>query len=195
MQVVVPGLTESCGSSVDPPEPSIPVCTLKHFPYEPAHCVQWGRDLLEGLFCGRMGRVREKRWEIVDLGRRKFAEGLVGGIGEAGALEMLRELKEDLDEGLFSDDESVVRAASLLWAVSLVYCLFQRSVTGLLRQHPPDSKDEDDQLFWSGTRRLPRIVEYREDVEDEVQQVINEHMIMFVVSHDVEHRRMRAEFD
>ena len=121
MQVVVPGLTESCGSSVDPPEPSIPVCTLKHFQYEPAHCVQWGRDLLEGLFCGRMGRVREKRWEIVDLGRRKFAEGLVGGIGEAGALEMLRELKEDLDEGLFSDDESVVRAASLSWAVTLVY--------------------------------------------------------------------------
>ena len=34
VRVVVPRQSESYGSSVDPPEPTIPVCTLKNFPFE-----------------------------------------------------------------------------------------------------------------------------------------------------------------
>merc|ERR1719382_1182615 len=50
VQVVVPRLTESYGSSRDPPEKSIPVCTLKNFPNAIEHTIQWSRDLFEGLF-------------------------------------------------------------------------------------------------------------------------------------------------
>lgn len=50
VQVVVPRLTESYGSSRDPPEKSIPVCTLKNFPNQIEHTIQWARDLFEGLF-------------------------------------------------------------------------------------------------------------------------------------------------
>ncbi|VDM67353.1 unnamed protein product, partial [Strongylus vulgaris] len=44
-QVVYPHLTESYGSSVDPPEKEIPICTLKNFPNEIQHTIQWARDL------------------------------------------------------------------------------------------------------------------------------------------------------
>lgn len=47
VQVVVPHQSESYGSSVDPPEPSIPVCTLKNFPYEISHTIQGGKT----VFC------------------------------------------------------------------------------------------------------------------------------------------------
>merc|ERR1719502_1929188 len=50
-QVVLPHLTESYSSSQDPPEASIPLCTLKNFPYKPEHTLQWGRDDFEGVFC------------------------------------------------------------------------------------------------------------------------------------------------
>ena len=50
VQLVVPRMTESYGSSRDPPEKSIPVCTLKNFPNEISHCIQWSRDIFEGLF-------------------------------------------------------------------------------------------------------------------------------------------------
>merc|ERR1719515_638971 len=50
VQVVVPRLTESYGSSRDPPEKSIPVCTLKNFPNAIEHCIQWARDLFEGFY-------------------------------------------------------------------------------------------------------------------------------------------------
>lgn len=50
VQVVVPHLTESYSSSADPPEASIPVCTLKNFPYAIEHTIQWARDWFEGEF-------------------------------------------------------------------------------------------------------------------------------------------------
>ena len=39
-QVVIPGVTESYGSSRDPPEKSIPICTLKNFKNAIEHCLQ-----------------------------------------------------------------------------------------------------------------------------------------------------------
>ena len=50
VQVVVPRMTESYGSSRDPPEKSIPVCTLKNFPNAIEHTIQWSRDTFEGAF-------------------------------------------------------------------------------------------------------------------------------------------------
>src|SRR6478752_942365 len=49
-QVIVPGLTESYGSSRDPPEKSIPTCTLHHFPNTIDHTIQWARDVFEGIY-------------------------------------------------------------------------------------------------------------------------------------------------
>ena len=34
----------------DPPEKSIPICTLKNFPNAIEHTLQWARDMFEGLF-------------------------------------------------------------------------------------------------------------------------------------------------
>lgn len=50
IQVVVPFLTESYSSSQDPPEKSIPICTLKNFPNAIEHTLQWARDMFEGIF-------------------------------------------------------------------------------------------------------------------------------------------------
>ena len=43
-------MTESYGSSRDPPEKSIPICTLKNFPNQIEHTIQWARDEFEGLY-------------------------------------------------------------------------------------------------------------------------------------------------
>lgn len=49
-QMVVPHLTENYGATRDPPEKSIPVCTLKNFPNQIEHTLQWARDWFEGTF-------------------------------------------------------------------------------------------------------------------------------------------------
>lgn len=52
VQVVLPYLTESYGSQQDPDDDNneIPHCTLKMFPEETLHCVEWARDLFGKLF-------------------------------------------------------------------------------------------------------------------------------------------------
>ena len=51
IQVVIPHLTESYGSSKDPDEKTgIPICTIKSFPYKPEHTIQWGREIFETEF-------------------------------------------------------------------------------------------------------------------------------------------------
>ena len=49
-QVIVPHQTQSYGDSQDPAEESIPLCTLKNFPHQIEHTIQWGRDYFEGAF-------------------------------------------------------------------------------------------------------------------------------------------------
>lgn len=49
-KVVLPFRSESYGSSVDPEDGSIPLCTLKHHPYLIEHTVHWARDAFDGLF-------------------------------------------------------------------------------------------------------------------------------------------------
>ncbi len=46
----MPRLTENYGASRDPPEKSIPLCTLKSFPNQIEHTLQWAREWFEEIF-------------------------------------------------------------------------------------------------------------------------------------------------
>lgn len=52
VQVIIPYLTETYGSSKDPDDNNegIPICTIKTFPYKPEHTIQWARELFESEF-------------------------------------------------------------------------------------------------------------------------------------------------
>lgn len=72
-QVVVPHLTESYSSSQDPPEKTIPFCTLHNFPNTIEHTIEWAMDFFSGTFkadpeaCGRFlqyqSEIPGKFWE------------------------------------------------------------------------------------------------------------------------------------
>lgn len=53
-QMIVPHKTQCYGDSQDPPEESIPMCTLRNFPNQIEHCIEWGRDQFNTLFCSRV---------------------------------------------------------------------------------------------------------------------------------------------
>jgi hypothetical protein len=48
VQVILPYITESYGSQRDPPEKDVPFCTLKSFPSQIEHCIEWARDFSFG---------------------------------------------------------------------------------------------------------------------------------------------------
>jgi len=58
VQVIVPHLTESYGSTKDPDDSNgIPICTIKSFPFKQAHTIQWARELFETEFNEIPGKI------------------------------------------------------------------------------------------------------------------------------------------
>ena len=95
VQVVVPGQSESYGSSADPPEPAIPVCTLKNFPYEISHTIQWGRDMFGGLYNRRPSQVNDSADAIVSSSAEDFAMDLIDNLGDDAAIAAAMEMRDD----------------------------------------------------------------------------------------------------
>jgi len=48
--MIVPHVTQCYGDSSDPPEEAIPMCTLRNFPNQIEHCIEWSRDKFNELF-------------------------------------------------------------------------------------------------------------------------------------------------
>ncbi|CAJ1969534.1 unnamed protein product [Cylindrotheca closterium] len=180
VQVVVPHQSESYGSSADPPEPAIPVCTLKNFPYQISHTIQWGRDLFDGLFVRRPKQANQYASLYSELGWEEIAERLESELGEAAAIDAAKELRQDLAKPNGNDNVSL-KEASIVWAIELANDLFYDVTKKLLAQHPEDSVDEDGEPFWSGSRKTPKLIWFSSENESESQQsLVNENYADFV---------------
>lgn len=180
VQVVVPHQSESYGSSADPPEPAIPVCTLKNFPYQISHTIQWGRDLFDGLFVRRPKQANQYASLLSELELDEVAKRLESELGEAAAMDAAKELRQDLAKPNGSD-KAALKEASITWAIELANELFYAATKKLLAQHPVDSLDEDGERFWSGSRKTPKMIWYFSDKDSDQQQaLVNENYADFV---------------
>lgn len=143
VQVVVPYLTESYGSSHDPPEKSIPICTLKNFPNQIEHTLQWAREEFEGLF-----KQSALSAELYLLDPSKFQESL----SQVGVqpLEVLETVKRMLVDERPKTFEECVRWARLHWERQ-----YNNQIRQLLFNFPPDQTTSSGAPFWSGPKRCP----------------------------------------
>ena len=142
VQVVVPYLSESYGSTTDPPEEATPVCTLKSFPYRIEHTLQWARDLFEGEFAQAPAAVNawlERDDYFGDLQR-----------DDASAVAAAVAAVHEATVGRAADAASCVR-----WALGRFASHFDTKIRALVRQYPPDHATDGGAPFWSGTRRCP----------------------------------------
>jgi ubiquitin-activating enzyme E1 len=181
VQVVVPYQSESYGSSADPPEPAIPVCTLKNFPYAISHTIQWGRDLFDGLFVRRTNQANKYAHEFLESGIDGLVSKLDEDMGNGAAVEAAKELSEDLRMMLGGGD---AEKDSIEWAITLGKELFYDVIVGLLEEHPVDELDEEGELFWSGSRKPPKPLSFSLSNDDSTKQEeeINNNTINFVRS-------------
>ena len=158
------------------------MCTLKNFPYDISHTIQWGRDIFDGLYNRRP--LQANKFAHFSS-TEEIALDLIKTLGEDAALEAAREISEDLRLSWFYDVDSVNMEAilmkdSITWAVRLYHKLFVEATEDLLKKHPQDSLDEDGEPFWSGTRRIPRIVRYLDDSHSESNAKANAYIEDFV---------------
>lgn len=141
-QVVVPNLTESYSSSQDPPEKSIPVCTLKNFPNQIEHTIQWAREQFDELFLKPAENVN------LYLTQPDFVASL--GTSDAGAKQQLEQVKEYLVDARPQTFDACIAWARLKFEENYVNMIKQ-----LLYNLPADAVTSTGQPFWSGPKRAP----------------------------------------
>ncbi|XP_059588518.1 ubiquitin-like modifier-activating enzyme 1 [Alligator mississippiensis] len=143
VQVVIPFLTESYSSSQDPPEKSIPICTLKNFPNAIEHTLQWARDEFEGLFKQPAENVNQY---ITDP---KFLERTLRLPGTQ-PLEVLEAVHRSL-----VSERPRSWADCVAWACHHWHAQYRNGIRQLLHNFPPNQKTNSGTLFWSGPKRCP----------------------------------------
>uniref|UniRef100_A0A8C1TEW3 E1 ubiquitin-activating enzyme n=1 Tax=Cyprinus carpio TaxID=7962 RepID=A0A8C1TEW3_CYPCA len=147
VQVVIPFLTESYSSSQDPPEKSIPICTLKNFPNAIEHTLQWARDEFEGLF---KQPVENALQYLTDP---KFMERTLKLPG-AQPLEVVEAVYKSLVTDYPRSWEDCVA-----WARNHFQCQYNNNIRQLLHNFPPDQVSSGAP-FWSGPKRCPHPLEF-----------------------------------
>lgn len=143
-QVVVPNLTESYSSSQDPPEKSIPVCTLKNFPNQIEHTIQWAREQFDELFEKPAANVNQY------LTQSDYLSSLASA-GDSGYAQQVEQIKEYL-----VDARPQTFDACIVWARLKFEENYVNIIKQLLFNLPPDAKTTTGQPFWSGPKRAPK---------------------------------------
>lgn len=158
VQVVLPNITESYSSSQDPPEKTIPMCTLKNFPNAIEHTIQWARDQFEGLFTKSAENCYKYLTDSKFLEKQKTVGSMMG---------LLNGLKKDLiDERPNSMDDCI------RWARFLFEENFHNTIAQLLFNFPPSQTTSSGAPFWSGTKRCPTPASFDPDEESHINFII-----------------------
>jgi hypothetical protein len=121
------------------------MCTLKHFPNKIEHCIQYARDLFEGIFTLAPQNAQQY------LSDRSFIDKLT----MTEKLEVCKDIKKVLvDERPSTFDD----------CINLGYVYFHRyyndQINQLLRKYPSDHKTDTGANFWSGEKKCPKNVTF-----------------------------------
>ncbi|CAD8078852.1 unnamed protein product [Paramecium sonneborni] len=149
VQCIIPFQTESYGSSNDPVEEGeIPYCTLKMFPEETFHCVEFARDKFGKHFSARPKQII-----------KMMAEDYIP------SLEDNKPLRESIK--LFKNKPTSFQDC-IKWARGKFQKYFVNDIKQLMYTYPEDAKTKDGNLFWTMPKRPPKPIQF--DPENEIHQ-------------------------
>jgi len=143
VQVILPNLTESYGSTTDKAEDQIPICTLKNFPYEISHCIQWAREQFESLF--------------------------VIPFQTYNKLKKSDNLNNQLDKMLLNEIYDIYNNLNLIKNTSFemfkdFYNLnYRQKIFDLITQFPENHITDSGEKFWGGVKKFPQVIDFKID--------------------------------
>lgn len=157
-QVIIPNVTESYGDSQDPQEESIPLCTLRNYPYLLDHTIEWGRNYFDAMFVD--GTIDFSNY-IKDPAKyiktqKELAAKKSGSLKEK--FEVIHKILQIWKEG--KSAQSFVN-----FARQLFQDIFHDQISQLLHAFPRDYKDDQGRLFWSSPKRPPYEIVFDEKEE------------------------------
>eukprot|EP00697_Spironema_sp_BW2_P008026 gnl/Spiro4/22495_TR11098_c0_g2_i2.p1 gnl/Spiro4/22495_TR11098_c0_g2~~gnl/Spiro4/22495_TR11098_c0_g2_i2.p1 ORF type:complete len:643 (-),score=229.30 gnl/Spiro4/22495_TR11098_c0_g2_i2:64-1992(-) len=161
VQVILPHMTECYASTRDPPDKGVPYCTLKSFPSNIDHCIEWARDKFESLFVSKLDEVNKC------LLREQSPE--------TAPLSLARSVVKKLDSRP-TDFADCIRLAR-----GFFQNLFCNNILQILHVYPVDHRDKDGEVFWSPPKRAPAPLSFNVDDSFHLGFVLNTAKILAAV--------------
>jgi len=167
VQVVLPFKTQSYADGPKDQEDgdAIPMCTLRNFPSEIEHCIEWGRAQFSDFFASSALEavnytknpkqwVQDLRKKTVDSGESKGKMASVVSKEREPTLAVLTLARLAVaSDSVNSFDKCISDAYTLF------HKMFRDKVVSLITSYPEHAVDSQGRPFWSGTKRFPRAVE------------------------------------
>jgi len=141
-QVIIPDKTESYSSTTDQTDEQIPLCTLKNFPYEISHCIQWAREQFESLFV--------IPFQTYDKFKKYLNENKLEDQIDKMSINEIQDIYKYLKN--IDNPEKVLE--------EFFNTNYRQNIYDLVTKYPENHITEDGEKFWSGIRRFPHIINY-----------------------------------
>ena len=144
VQVIIPFKTENYASQEDPENSGgeIPQCTLKMFPEDTIHCLEWAREQFGKNFTQFPQDFNKIIYNIKNnmIHKDEFKKMKT-------CLKWMKKIPKNL--------EDCVKIAKEKY-----YKVFVYNIKKLLMVYPLDKKDKEGNLFWSLPKRPPKIINF-----------------------------------
>lgn len=144
-QVIVPRLTESYGSSSDPPEVDIPLCTLKHFPNDINHTIEWAKDKFIERFTN----------SVMDAKKYLEDSTFLDSMSIGDMMQTVKNINSILVDNYSKTFDDCVKHAYNIWHLQFVH-----NILNLQTKFPKNHKTKEDVLFWSGAKKYPDVFKF-----------------------------------
>ncbi|KAF7301498.1 UBA-e1-C domain-containing protein [Mycena indigotica] len=142
VQVVIPNITESYGSSQDPPEKQAPSCTVKNFPHTIHHTIEWSRENFDDFFVKPVQAVNAY------LSEPNYLETNLKYSGQQ--VEQTNQILSYL-----VTNKPLTFEECIVWARLRFEEKYANEIKQLLFSFPKDAVTTSGQPFWSAPKRAP----------------------------------------
>ena len=156
LQMIIPHKTITYNDNEEGEEsPEIPMCTLRNFPSLITHCIEWARSIFNDYFTNIVTDVKNYFLNFDNFKDNTFKEGT-----SSQNLEKIIIIKDHIEFILSQNFDKVIE-----YAVKKYTENFDYNIQQLLYNFPPDYKNLDGTLFWSGSKKLPHNIPYNPNDE------------------------------
>lgn len=138
------------------------MCTLRNFPNQIEHCIEWGRDKFNSLFVD----VPSDAVSYLD-NPKLFIHQLKTNNTSSGMKTSLQNLKDFIGYQQTGQFDNCVRLARLCFDD-----YYNFTIRDLLSLFPKDAKDKEGAPFWSGPKRCPSPITFDASNKDHIGFII-----------------------
>lgn len=168
VQVVIPHKTLSYGSTEDPPEESIPVCTIKQFPHNITHTCEWAKEYFEETFCNGPITVRDYINNPIKVHNMHVGDAIK-------TIKKVNEIIQNIPTSIID----CIQIAYASW-----HTLFRDEINNILTEYPPDHITDTGGSFWCGEKKCPQSLVFDIDDDNHIGYILS-HTIILMYTYNI----------